>query len=103
MSGETIARNYVSGDDIVAARARFAALAKSEPQNMFARTMGFITDYNYSKYVRGDNTPAYAAYLGYLDVQELYPDVRPRSFRAFVAELLDGKAEKPYKVLPRFV
>ncbi|KAJ7214931.1 hypothetical protein GGX14DRAFT_609778 [Mycena pura] len=97
MSGEKIARNYESADDIMAARAQFAALAESEPQNTFARMMGYVTDYNYSKYVRGDNTPAYAAYLGYLDAQELYPNVQPRNFRAFVAEVLDGKAEKPYK------
>ncbi|KAJ7229859.1 hypothetical protein GGX14DRAFT_581485 [Mycena pura] len=84
MSGETIARNYISADDIVAACARFAALVESE------------------NIIRGDDTLAYAAaaYLGYLDAQELYPVVRPRIFRAFVAELLDGKAEKPYKVLP---
>lgn len=46
--------------------------------------------------IRGDNTPEYAAYLGYLDAQELYPDFRPRTFEAFVRELLSGKAEKVY-------
>jgi len=49
-------------------------------------------DYSYSKFVRGDNTPKYAKYLGYLDAGDLYPDLVPRSFEAFARELLDGKA-----------
>lgn len=49
-------------------------------------------EYKYSMYVRGDNDPVYAKYLGYLDASELYPDFVPRSFEAYAKELLDGKA-----------
>jgi hypothetical protein len=49
-------------------------------------------DYSYSKFVRGDNTPEYAKYLGYLDASYLYPDLVPWSFEAFARELVDGKA-----------
>ena len=52
--------------------------------------------YSYSKYVRGDNTPEYAKYLGYLDARELYPDFKPTTFKEFVVELLDGKVPRPY-------
>ncbi|KAJ7639900.1 hypothetical protein B0H17DRAFT_1216760 [Mycena rosella] len=97
MSGETIQPKHVSADEIIAARVRAAAKVKAEPANRMAHMMTFITDYQYSKYVRGDNTPTYAAYLGYLDARELYPDFRPRSFKEYVGELLEGKAVKPYQ------
>ncbi|KAJ6565188.1 hypothetical protein DFH09DRAFT_1363828 [Mycena vulgaris] len=99
MSGEVIQRKYVSADDIAAGRARYAALFAAEPGNRLARMRSFGGDYNYSKYVRGDNTPAYAAYLGYLDARELYPDYQPRTFKAFVAEVLEGKAVILYPAL----
>ncbi|KAJ6605408.1 hypothetical protein DFH09DRAFT_967212 [Mycena vulgaris] len=99
MSGEKIERKHVSADDIAAGRARYAALLAAEPGNRLARVMSYGEDYNYSKYVRGDNTPAYAAYLGYLDARELYPDYQPRTFKAFVAEVLEGRAVMPYPAL----
>lgn len=37
-------------------------------------------EYAYSKFVRGDNSPEYAKYLGYLDAMDLYPKFVPRSF-----------------------
>ncbi|KAJ6605415.1 hypothetical protein DFH09DRAFT_1121358 [Mycena vulgaris] len=99
MSGEKIERKHVSADDIAAARARYAALLAAEPGNRLARMISFSDDYKYSKYVRGDNTPAYAVYLGYLDARELYPDYQPRTFKQFVAEVLEGKAVLPYPAL----
>ncbi len=53
--------------------------------------------YRYSMYVRGDNDPKYAKYLGYLDARTLYPDFVPRSFEAYARELLDGKAVAIYQ------
>ncbi|EOD51479.1 putative isoflavone reductase family protein [Neofusicoccum parvum UCRNP2] len=55
-----------------------------------------FTDYQYSKYVRGDNQIEYAKYLGYLDAQGLFPDFQPIKFRDFLRDLLDGKIEKPH-------
>jgi hypothetical protein len=49
--------------------------------------------------VRGDNTPANAAYLGYLNARELYPEFKPKGFEEFARELLDGKLSKPYQHL----
>jgi len=51
-------------------------------------------EYSYSMFVRGDNSPEYAKYLGYLDARDLYPDFVPRSFEAFARELVDGKAAR---------
>ncbi|KAJ7797530.1 hypothetical protein B0H14DRAFT_2531051 [Mycena olivaceomarginata] len=97
MSGEKIEqRKYVSADDILAARDKAAADIKADPANHMAQMMCVLADYDYSKYVRADNTPAYAKYLGYLDARELYPDFQPITFRDFVGELLGGKLEMPY-------
>ncbi|KAJ7079438.1 hypothetical protein B0H15DRAFT_940776 [Mycena belliarum] len=96
MSGEVISRKYVPASEITATRDQYASAFKASPGDFMAQFMVTIQDYLYSKYVRGDNTPAYAAYLGYLDAKELYPDFRPRSFKDFMGDLLDGKAAKPY-------
>jgi len=56
----------------------------------------YRSQYNYSKYVRIDNTPEFAEYLGYLDARKLYPGFQPRTFREYVEELLTGKGIKPY-------
>jgi hypothetical protein len=48
-------------------------------------------------YVRGDNDPEYAKYLGYLDARNLYPEFAPRSFEAYAKELLNGKAATIYQ------
>jgi len=48
-------------------------------------------------YVRGDNDPVYAKYLGYLDARALYPEFAPRTFEAYAKELLDRKAVAVYE------
>ncbi|KAF7367929.1 Glycoside hydrolase [Mycena sanguinolenta] len=96
VSGEKIVeRKHISADEIVSERFEAAAKAKAEPDNWFAQARQLLADYNYSKYVRGDNTPTYAKYLGYLDTRELYPDFMPISFKEFAKELLEGGIESP--------
>ncbi len=56
----------------------------------------YAYQYMYSKFVRGDNTPEYAKYLGYLSGTELYPQFQPIAFRDFLKDLLEGKAHRPY-------
>lgn len=53
-------------------------------------------EYEYSMHVRGDNTPEYAKYLGYLDAGELYPEFKHIPCNSFLEDLLAGKTEKPY-------
>jgi hypothetical protein len=54
-------------------------------------------EYEVSKYVREDNTPENARYLGYLDAQELYPDFKLISFKDYLKELFAGQSVKPYQ------
>lgn len=50
----------------------------------------------YSWGIRGDNFPACAKYLGYLDVYDLYPDLVARKFADYVCDVLQGTAESIY-------
>jgi hypothetical protein len=65
----------------------------NDPARFRAVSMG---EYNVSKYVRGDNTPEYAEYLGYIDARQLYPDFKPVSFENFLREVAEGKGMRPY-------
>ena len=52
--------------------------------------------YNFSKYVRADNTPENAEYLGYIDGRKLYPNFVFQNFSGFVDDLIAGKVERIY-------
>ncbi|OJD30594.1 isoflavone reductase family protein [Diplodia corticola] len=95
MAGEKPERKQVSYEEVEAAKHEARIKTENEPDNFMNRIRRFEADYHYSKYVRGDNQPEYAKYLGYLDARELYPDFRPITFREFMKDLLDGKIQKP--------
>jgi hypothetical protein len=75
--------------------ARAAYIAN--PLDPSLRFPALSAEYNVSKYVRQDNTPENAKYLGYLDTRELYPDFEPNTFSDFVDELLAGRVKKLYQ------
>ncbi|KAF2116486.1 hypothetical protein BDV96DRAFT_644921 [Lophiotrema nucula] len=95
LSGEKMNRTYVSADEVVSqlARAKEAAVASGNEKVNLEVIAG---SYNWSRYVRADNSPENAKYLGYLDSRELYPDFRPIGFEEFMREALQGKAKKLY-------
>ncbi|KAJ7186664.1 isoflavone reductase family protein [Mycena filopes] len=97
LSGEKVEREYVSRAGVIAARAESAAAAKADPTNHVKWLKALQQDYYYSNYVREDNIPAYAAYLGYLDARELYPDFQPQRFEKFTQDILEGKGKKVNK------
>lgn len=49
--------------------------------------------------IRGDNTPEYAKYLGYLDTKELYPDMKFTAFEEYMKQVLAGTAQGVYAEL----
>ncbi|KAH7072081.1 hypothetical protein BKA63DRAFT_62328 [Paraphoma chrysanthemicola] len=82
-------------DDVKKAREKEAL---EKPTMLDATAQGLqLQEYLWSKYVRGDNTRENAAYLGYLDATELYPDFVPRRFEETVREILEGNAVKLYE------
>ncbi|GKT95766.1 isoflavone reductase family protein [Colletotrichum tofieldiae] len=89
MSGETLPRQYLSGDEILA---KLASLGTGpfDPNSKEYFTQA-VHQYWYSWAVRGDNTLDYARYLGYLIGHELYPDVKLTSFREHIQELLSAQ------------
>jgi hypothetical protein len=83
-----------SVQDLSAAREALKASANFD----FMKVMTVIVlEYEVSKYVREDNTPENAKYLGYLDAKELYPDFKPVSFKSYLTELFAGQGIKPYQ------
>ncbi|KAF7320785.1 NmrA domain-containing protein [Mycena chlorophos] len=98
---EKIERKYISADEIVSARAKDTEESIANPNDMMPFVKRVGGDYQYSKYVRGDNTAEYAKYLGYLDTNELYPDFKPIKFRDFLVELLQQKVPTISGKLPQ--
>ncbi|KAL3440597.1 hypothetical protein BJX65DRAFT_290179 [Aspergillus insuetus] len=96
-SGEKVETKHASHDELIAKMHAARANLKANPSDNMARVAVWSAEYDVSKYVRRDNTPENARYLGYLDTKELYPDFRPITFTTFIDELLAGKAQKLYQ------
>ncbi|EGY17640.1 isoflavone reductase family protein [Verticillium dahliae VdLs.17] len=94
LSGETIERAYVDAQTVATTCEALSAadLALGSPE-WFKRAQ---FEYWNSWGVRGDNTPETAAYLGYLDARELYPDFKPRTLEEYAKEVLAGEAKRVY-------
>ncbi|KAH8684066.1 hypothetical protein BGZ61DRAFT_455592 [Ilyonectria robusta] len=97
LSGEKLERKYVPAEAIA------ASIAEIEATQPAPDSVEFVTlaqyQYWYSCGVRGDNTPEYAAYLGYLNTHELYSDFEWIRFESYVQEVLDGKGKRVYEHL----
>jgi len=63
---------------------------------MDAMTKIFMSQYKRSLFIRGDDTPEHAKYLGYLDGKELYPDVEVEGLETFMKRMLNGEIETIY-------
>ncbi|KFZ12987.1 hypothetical protein V501_03941 [Pseudogymnoascus sp. VKM F-4519 (FW-2642)] len=81
LSGETLERNYVSADAI---RAEVAEADAKIAENATAYGKIVMYQYYHSWGVRGDNTPEYARYLGYIIAKELYPDLKGNTLAAYI-------------------
>ena len=57
-----------------------------------ARAQKVLAQYDLSLGIRGENTPEYAKYLGYLGGKKLYPYITFLPFESYVQDVLDGKA-----------
>ncbi|KAI9929744.1 hypothetical protein ASPWEDRAFT_41037 [Aspergillus wentii DTO 134E9] len=96
LSGEKIERTFETSQQIEQKVEDAVSDLAQNPDDLTKRMAVWIAQYNHSKYVRKDNRPDYAKYLGYLDARELYPDLVPVSFRDYFLEVLDGKGKRPY-------
>ncbi|KAF2668136.1 eukaryotic translation initiation factor eIF-4A subunit [Microthyrium microscopicum] len=96
-SGEKVETKTETHDDLVAKMHAAREAHKIDPSNIMNNVAVYGSEYDVSKYVRKDNTPEIAVYLGYLDTKELYPDFKPNTFSRFVDELLAGQAKLMYQ------
>ncbi|KAJ4166564.1 hypothetical protein NW765_007803 [Fusarium oxysporum] len=96
-SGEKIDRNYVSEATIKAGVVR--AEADTPPADSFNYFEVVKYQYFNSLGLRGDNTPEYARYLGYVDATELFPDMKVTTPEAYCQKVLSGKATTIYQRL----
>ncbi|CAJ2500719.1 Uu.00g035720.m01.CDS01 [Anthostomella pinea] len=99
LSGEKLERKYTS-------RETFEAQIKDADEKMANGATDFLThvqkvtaQYLISWGIRGDNTPEYAKYLGYLTSKDLYPDFNFKDYEEYIKEVLDGKAKGVYAEL----
>ncbi|KAJ9617103.1 hypothetical protein H2200_000824 [Cladophialophora chaetospira] len=99
LSGEKIPRKYTSAKDYERQIAEADVTLKVKPEDFVARAQKVLAQYALSVGIRGENTPEFARYLGYLDGKKLYPDVKFFSFESYVQEVLGGKAKGVYEDL----
>ncbi|KAH7144397.1 hypothetical protein B0J13DRAFT_555122 [Dactylonectria estremocensis] len=95
-SGEKVPRDYLSRADIETS-IKVARKAYYEQEQSVANLLGLaVMQYPHSVWLRGDNLPESAEYLGYLNGKELYPDVETIKYEDYVAEVLAGNGKAPY-------
>ncbi|KAI1775535.1 isoflavone reductase family protein [Hypoxylon cercidicola] len=91
LSGEKSKRNYLPAHEIQNALVSSRSALEKNPTDSSATVALVLNEYLDSWGLRGDNTPEYAAYLGYLDMKELYPGISGKTTREVFQELLSGK------------
>ena len=97
LSGEDIPRTYDSLEFLQERVVDADAKLKDNPTDfsLFVQKVG--SQYLISWGIRGDNTPEYAKYLGYLTSKELYPDLKFVTFENYLKEVLAGQAKGVYE------
>ncbi|TFL03128.1 isoflavone reductase family protein [Pterulicium gracile] len=96
VTGETVEQTIVTTEQVQERLEGVRAALAADPSKPMNQVLAYMTEYCHSKYVRADNSPAYAKYLGYLDTRDLYPGTKTRTFRDFLADVLDGKVQRVY-------
>ncbi|KXH62378.1 hypothetical protein CSAL01_00541 [Colletotrichum salicis] len=88
LSGETVVRK----EGLQSMIADFDAQLQKNPQYALAAIGKFCSEYYYSSFINGDNSPEGVSRLGYLLATDLYPDFQSTPFQDFFLEVLKGKA-----------
>ena len=97
LSGEKIPRDFVSEAQLRQQLADAIHDLERDPKDGLAALKRAAAEYSISWGVRGDNTPGYAEYLGYLDAKELYPHVKFRGLEDFMKSVLAGGEKGVYQ------
>ncbi|GAB1215709.1 hypothetical protein ATERTT37_004903 [Aspergillus terreus] len=96
ISEEKIPRNYIPEETVytrVLAARQSSETYPFDPVKFIPR---YLAEYQLSWGIRGDNTPEYAQYLGYITAKDLYPDFQPIQFREYLETVVRGTAKGVY-------
>lgn len=99
LSGEFLHREYASFEQLQAQIVEAEAKMPADPGNFLLRLQQIEAQYQISWGIRGDNTPEYAKFLGYLNGKELYLDLKFTNFKDYLGEVLAGRAKPVYDEL----
>lgn len=99
LSGEKMPREYESLETLQARIQDADVKLATDPNNFGLALQKVGSQYQISWGIRGDNTPEYAKYLGYVDSKELYPDFKFRAFEEVMEEVIAGKGHVVYEAM----
>lgn len=92
-TGKQFPQNSMTAANLEALIESLKGTVAKDPTNVGSMLELAMSQYRYSRYVRGDNTPEHAQYLGYLDGKTLYPDLKCKSVVEFVREVVNGERD----------
>ncbi|PKY06296.1 isoflavone reductase family protein [Aspergillus campestris IBT 28561] len=96
LSEEKIIRNYISEESVYTRVLTARQSSETYPFDPVKFIPRYLAEYQLSWGIRGDNSPDYAKYLGYLTSKELYPDFQPVDFRDYLETVVRGTAKGVY-------
>lgn len=97
-TGEEVPKVYRSAADLEDIIAKAKQALVSNPDDIPTKLKLIGTQYEYSHGVRGDNTPEYAKFLGYVTSKDLYgSDMDYVPFEEYLKELVSGQASEIYE------
>jgi len=91
-----LTRVQITADEALSILESRTKMYEANPGEIANRFRMAAAQYAITKYVRADNTPKNAEYLGYISANELFPDFQYKSFADFVDELIAGGIKRPY-------
>lgn len=103
LSGEEIPRKHTPAKTYEHKVDSVVKELEASPKDPVLRVKKVYNQYCLSVGIRGENTPEYARYLGYLDGKELYPDVNFTPYQDYLQEVVDGKAVGIYDEMRPFL
>lgn len=101
LSGEKLPRKYESLEVFDKRIADATVKWKEDPTNFGLSLQVIGSQYQRSWGIKGENTPEYAKYLGYVTSKELYPDMSFIKFEDYLKEVVDGNARGVYEELKK--
>ncbi|RSL39383.1 hypothetical protein CEP53_014097 [Fusarium sp. AF-6] len=96
LTGEKPERKYWSAEQLNATIKQLQAATQDGKADYVTLVGRYWLEYYYSSFIDGDNSPEGVERLGFLWAKDLYPEVKPTTFKQFFQDILDKKRTLPY-------